>query len=146
MKEKKIRDDLITNTNEILSATKEYISKFNMAASFSFTNNDATFKEISSNYRKLTTRLLHIISVTDTLGAKLASLTLEADKAQNDKRAAQLSKLFENYCLWKEDVASFLSASEGIFLKKEDFKYAAALNQAQIFFTATENFNKTLKS
>ncbi len=144
MQENKTLNELKITTDKILIKTKEYISNFDRDTTLSFVVDDPTFKTISLNYRKFTTEILHIVDITDALGSQLASLTLSADKNQNAKRAAYMSNHFERYCAWRDSFLKFLSVSDRLFSKKDNFKYSLALNEARIFFSLTENFNKSL--
>ena len=144
MDELKILKELSSLMDKVLNETNEYIAKFDINNTFSFKTNEDTLNELSLNYHRLTFELLHILELTDALGAKLASLAVKAENENHIEHTEYFSNLFEQYCTWKDSLLKFLASSDRLFLKKERFKYSTMLNQAQLFINETKIFNKNL--
>ena len=137
---------LTTYIDEIIAALREYIISFDISDSFKLSPSEEYIDNIHNRYRELTSKLIPISEKADNIGAKMASLTCQADEIMNLEDILFFSKRLDAYSTWRTSLNSFLESNDAIFKKNaNDISLASLINLVKVFSNDTEMLKKFVK-
>ena len=94
----------------IIKETDGYLSKFNIAASFSFSAPNV--EKIENDYMTFLLKISKNISLMTDLNAELASLIIAADKAAQIEPTLLLQTRFDAFCNFEKALYEFTSKTD----------------------------------